>query len=102
MKLRSERYTPKKRRNPLLMITTVFLAVQLVTMWLNMDRFGVEYSDMMIATGLGLAIVSVAASNRKKEKQIRISDRELEEMRDKIGKDEYTASSMFFDDEGKD
>ncbi len=102
MKLRSERYTPKKRRNPLLMITTVFLAVLLVTMWFNMDRFGVERSDMMIATGLGLAIVSVAASNRKKEKQIRISDRELEEMRDKIGKDEYTTSSMFFDDDGKD
>lgn len=102
MKLRSERYTPKKRRNPLLMITTVFFIVLLVTMWLNMDRFGVEYSDMTIATGLGLAIVSVAASNRKKEKQIRTSDRELEEMRDKIGKDEYTTSSMFFDDDRKD
>lgn len=102
MKLRSERYTPKRRRNPLLMITTVFLAVLIVTMWLNMERFDVGYSDMMIATGLGLAIVSVAASNRKKEKQIRISDRELEEMRDKIGKDEYTTSSMFFDDDGKD
>lgn len=102
MKLRSERYTPKKRRNPLLMITTVFLVVLIVTMWLNMDRFDMETSDAMIATGLGLIIVSVALSNSKKEKQIRISDKELEEMRDKIGKDEYTTSSMFFDDNGKD
>lgn len=102
MKLRSERYTPKKRKNPLLKIMTVFLVVLIVTMWLNMDRFGMEISDMMIATGLGLIIVSVAASNSRKEKQLRTSDRELEEMRDKIGKDEYTASSMFFYDEGKD
>lgn len=101
MKLRQTRYTPKKRRNPLLKALTAVLVVILLVMWLNMDRFGFEFSDMLIATGIALILLSVANANRKKEKEIEISDKQLEEMRDKIGKDEYSTSSMYFDEEFK-
>ncbi|MGN0554088.1 MAG: hypothetical protein ACI4I1_11930 [Oscillospiraceae bacterium] len=101
MKLRQTRYTPKKRRNPLLKALMAVLVVILLVMWLNMDRFGVEFSDMLIATGIALILLSIANANRKMEKDIEISDKQLEEMRDKIGKDEYSTSAMYFDEEFK-
>ena len=101
MKLRQTRYTPKKRRNPLLTALMAVLVVILLVMWLNMDRFGLEFSDMLIATGIALLLLSIASTNRKKEKEIEISDKQLEEMRDKIGKHEYSTSAMYFDEELK-
>ncbi|MGN0602394.1 MAG: hypothetical protein ACI4I2_00295 [Oscillospiraceae bacterium] len=101
MKLRQTRYTPKKRRNPLLKALMAILVVLLLVMWLNMDRFGFKFSDMLIATGIALILLSIANANRKMEKDIEISDKQLEEMRDKIGKDEYSTSSMYFDEELK-
>lgn len=101
MKLRQTRYTPKKRRNPLLKALMAVLVVILLVMWLNMDRFGVKFSDMLIATGIALILLSIANANRKMEKDIEISDKQLEEMRDKIGKDEYSTSAMYFDEDLK-
>ncbi|MGN1134897.1 MAG: hypothetical protein ACI4SF_01620 [Oscillospiraceae bacterium] len=101
MKLRQTRYTPKKKRNPLLKALMSILIVLLLVMWLNMERFGFEFSDMLIATGIALILLSIANANRKMEKDIEISDKQLEEMRDKIGKDEYSTSSMYFDEELK-
>lgn len=98
MKLRQTRYTPKKRRNPLLKALMAVLVVILLVMWLNMDRFGLKFSDMLIATGIVLILLSIANANRRMEKEIEISDKQLEEMRDKIGKDEYSTSSMYFDE----
>ena len=99
MKLRQTRYTPKKRRNPLLKALTAVLVVILLVMWLNMSRFGFELSDMLIATGITLILLSIANANRKKEKEIEISDKQLEEMREKIGKDEYSTSTMYFNED---
>lgn len=101
MKLRQTRYTPKKKRNPMLTAIMAILALSLIVMWLNKSRFGLGTGDMLIATGAVLIVFSIANMNRKTEKDIAISDKQLEEMRDKIGKDEYTTSTIYFDNNDK-
>lgn len=98
MKLRQERYKPKKKRNPMLKALMVLMIVILAVMWLNKESFGLSAGDMLIATGLVILVFSIANANRKKEKEIAVSDKQLEEMRDKIGKDEYSTSSIYFDE----
>lgn len=98
MKLRETRYMPKKRRNPLLKAMTAVLVIFVLVMWLNMERFGLELSDMFIASGIALGVLSLTMINRNKEKEVDLSDKQVLEMRDKIGKDEYSTSSMFYDD----
>jgi|GEM_PF-4870902 len=98
MKLRETRYMPKKRRNPLLKAMTAVLVIFVLAMWLNMERFGLELSDMFIASGIALGVLSLTMINRNKEKEVDLSDKQVLEMRDKIGKDEYSTSSMFYDD----
>lgn len=77
------------------------MIVMLIVMWLNKDRFGIDTGDMLIATGAVLIVFSIANMNRKTEKSISASDKQLEEMRDKIGKDEYSTSAIYFDEEGR-
>ena len=96
MKLRQERYKPKKRRNPMLTALMAFMLVMLIVMWLNKTRFGLDTGDMLIATGAVLIVFSIANMNRRTEKNIAVSDKQLEEMRDKIGKDEYSTSEIYF------
>lgn len=98
MKLRETRYMPKKRRNPLLKAMTAVLVIFVLAMWLNMERFGLELSDMFIASGIALGVLSLTMINRNKEKEVDLSDKQVLEMRDKIGKDEYSTSSMFYSD----
>lgn len=98
MKLRETRYMPKKRRNPLLKAMTAVLVIFVLAMWLNMERFGLELSDMFIASGIALGVLSLTMINRNKEKEVDLSDKQVLEMRDKIGKDEYSTSLMFYDD----
>lgn len=101
MKLRQERYKPKKKRNPMLTALMSVMIVVLIVMWLNKSSFGLDTGDMLIATGAVLLVFSIALSNRKTEREIAVSDKELEEMRDKIGKDEYSTSAIYFDEETK-
>lgn len=75
------------------------MIVMLIVMWLNKDRFGLDTGDMLISTGAVLIVFSIANMNRKTEKNISASDKQLEEMRDKIGKDEYSTSAIYFDEE---
>ncbi len=98
MKLRQERYKPKKRRNPMLTALMALMIVMLAVMWLNKARFGLDTGDMLIATGAVLIVFSIANMNRRMEKNITVSDKQLEEMRDKIGKDEYSTSAIYFDE----
>lgn len=98
MKLRETRYMPKKRRNPLLKAMTAVLVIFVLAMWLNKERFGLELSDMFIASGIALGVLSLTMINRNKEKEVDLSDKQVLEMRDKIGKDEYSTSSMFYSD----
>ena len=51
MKLRQERYKPKKKRNPILTALMALMIVMLAVMWLNKTRFGLDTGDMLIATG---------------------------------------------------
>lgn len=76
-----------------------FMLVMLIVMWLNKTRFGLDTGDMLIATGAVLIVFSIANMNRRTEKNIAVSDKQLEEMRDKIGKDEYSTSAIYFDRE---
>lgn len=99
MKLRQTRYTPKKRRNPMLTALMAVLIVLLLSMWLNKSRFGLNTGDLLIATGVVVLVFSIANANKKKEKEIAVSDKQLEEMRDKIGKDEYSTSTIYFNDD---
>ena len=99
MKLRQTRYTPKKRRNPMLTALMAVLIVLLISMWLNKSRFGLNTGDLLIATGVVVLVFSIANANKKKEKEIAVSDKQLEEMRDKIGKDEYSTSTIYFNDD---
>lgn len=73
-----------------------FMLVMLIVMWLNKTRFGLDTGDMLIATGAVLIVFSIANMNRRTEKNIAVSDKQLEEMRDKIGKDEYSTSEIYF------
>lgn len=75
-----------------------FMLVMLIVMWLNKTRFGLDTGDMLIATGAVLIVFSIANMNRRTEKNIAVSDKQLEEMRDKIGKDEYGTSAIYFDE----
>ena len=100
MKLRQERYKPKKSRNPMLTALMALMTVMLAVMWLNKSRFGLDTGDMLIATGAVLIVFSIANMNRRTEKNIAVSDKQLEEMRDKIGKDEYSTSAIYFDEKG--
>lgn len=75
-----------------------FMLVMLIVMWLNKTRFGLDTGDMLIATGAVLIVFSIANMNRRTEKNIAVSDKQLEEMRDKIGKDEYSTSAIYFDE----
>ena len=99
MKLRQTRYTPQKRRNPMLTALMAVLIVLLLSMWLNKSRFGLNTGDLLIATGVVVLVFSIANANKKKEKEIAVSDKQLEEMRDKIGKDEYSTSTIYFNDD---
>lgn len=74
------------------------MIVMLIVMWLNKDRFGLDTGDMLIATGAVLLVFSIANMNRRTEKNISVSDKQLEEMRDKIGKDEYITSAIYFEE----
>ena len=74
------------------------MIVMLAVMWLNKARFGLDTGDMLIATGAVLIVFSIANMNRRMEKNITVSDKQLEEMRDKIGKDEYSTSAIYFDE----
>ena len=74
------------------------MIVMLAVMWLNKARFGLDTGDMLIATGAVLTVFSIANMNRRMEKNITVSDKQLEEMRDKIGKDEYSTSAIYFDE----
>lgn len=75
-----------------------FMLVMLIVMWLNKTKFGLDTGDMLIATGAVLIVFSIANMNRRTEKNIAVSDKQLEEMRDKIGKDEYSTSAIYFDE----
>lgn len=75
-----------------------FMLVMLIVMWLNKTRFGLDTGDMLIATGAVLIVFSIANMNRRTEKNIAVSDKQLEEMRDKIGKDEYSTSAIYFEE----
>ena len=55
MKLRQERYKPKKRRNPMLTALMALMTVMLAVMWLNKSRFGLDTGDMLIATEVEIA-----------------------------------------------
>lgn len=75
-----------------------FMLVMLIVMWLNKTRFGLDTGDMLIATGAVLIVFSIANMNRRTEKNIAVSDKQLEEMRDKIGKNEYSTSAIYFEE----
>lgn len=101
MKLRNERYVPRKRRYTLLRVLDMFMIVAVTAMWLSHERLGIAVSDLFIISGLVLFALIVSGINRKKNKELEVSDEFLEKMRNEIGNGDYGGGSIFFNDEKK-
>lgn len=99
MKLRQNRYVPKRNRYTLLKAMDMIMLAALAVMWLGRERFGIAFSDLLIMSGLLLLCAVPAALNRKKEKELRVEDEFLEKMRDEIGRENYSDASFFFGDD---
>lgn len=93
MKLREERFKPKRRRNGMLRFTSAFACAAVAAMWIFGERFGLDFPTLCIYTGLGLLIISPALLNMSRERKLRQEEKHNEELREMIGKED---NSMFF------
>lgn len=93
MKLREERFKPKRRRNGLLKFTSAFACAAVAAMWIFGGELGLDFPTVCIYTGLGLLIISPALLNMSRERRLRQAEKHNEELREMIGKED---NSMFF------
>ena len=98
MRLRTSRYVPKKQKNRLLDVLVTALLLSAVGMWIFRERLGLDVSSLCIYTGIMLIPVSFMSINKSKEKELHADDKQLEKMRDEIGKDSYHDNSIFYDE----
>ncbi len=56
----------------------------LILLWAYRERAGISFDTMMIMTGIGLAIISLGLLNIKRQKQIILDKKAIEESRKQI------------------
>lgn len=66
-----------------------------VILWIFHEKYGIEKGDMMIMSGIALLLLTLLLQNRRAEKQLKISDKELMKMREECGKDDYNTDIYF-------
>lgn len=66
-----------------------------VVLWIFHEKYGIEKGDMMIMSGIALLLLTLLLQNRRAEKQLKISDKELMKMREECGKDDYNTDIYF-------
>ena len=93
MKLREERFKPKRRKRTLLNFTSAFSCVMIAAMWVFGERFGLDVPTLCIYTGIGLLIISPALMNKSRDKKLQQEEKHNDELRDFIGKED---NSLFF------
>lgn len=93
MKLREERFKPKRRKKTLLNFTSAFSCSAIAAMWIFGRRFGMDVPTLCIYTGLGMLIIALSLLNKSREKKLRQEEKHNDELRDFIGKED---NSLFF------
>lgn len=66
-----------------------------VVLWIFHEKYGIEKGDMMIMSGIALLLLTLLLQNRRAEKKLKISDKELLKMREECGKDDYNTDIYF-------
>ena len=93
MKLREERYKPKRRKRTLLNFTSAFSCAAIAAMWVFGRRFGIDVPTLCIYAGLGMLIIAPAMLNKSREKKLRQEEKHNDKLREIIGKED---NSLFF------
>lgn len=88
-------YAPKERRSVMLRSCSILFCAGTVVLWIFYEKYGIEKGDMMIMSGIALLLLTFLMQNRRAEKQLKISDRELMKMREQCGKDDYNTDIYF-------
>lgn len=88
-------HKPKERRSVMLKSCSILFCAGTVILWIFHDRFGLERGDMLILTGIAILLLTCLMQGKRAEKQLKISDKELLEMREQCGKDDYNTDIYF-------
>lgn len=92
---REKFYVPKERRSVMLKSCSILFCAGTVVLWIFHEKYGIEKGDMMIMSGIALLLLTLLLQNRRAEKQLKISDKELMKMREECGKDDYNTDIYF-------
>lgn len=92
---REKFYAPKERRSVMLKSCSILFCAGTVILWIFHEKYGIEKGDMMIMSGIALLLLTLLLQNRRAEKQLKISDKELMKMREECGKDDYNTDIYF-------
>lgn len=92
---REKFYVPKERRSVMLKSCSILFCAGTVVLWIFHEKYGIEKGDMMIMSGIALLLLTLLLQNRRAEKKLKISDKELLKMREECGKDDYNTDIYF-------
>lgn len=88
-------YAPKERRSVMLKSCSILFCAGTAALWIFREKYGISEGDMMIMSGIALLLLTMLLQNRRTEKKLKISDKEILKMREECGKDDYNTDIYF-------
>jgi hypothetical protein len=82
-------YKPSNRQPRILRFATALLVVSLGLAWIFQDKIGIQTGSLFIFTGITGLVLTLSLQNKKKLRDLDVSDSHLEANREKIGTGDY-------------